>query len=77
MPTAAVGETAALGRGATHKYTVLLDDRLADAFDEKLLAVRRQMGRKVDKSQVVRELLALLDEDSTLLAQVVDRLKLR
>lgn len=63
--------------GAPRKYTVLLDDTTADAFDVRLLAIRRQVGRRVDKSEVVRELLALLDDDPTVTDQVVERLRLR
>ena len=71
------GAVPGVGGGVARKYTVLLDDQVADAFDERLLAIRRQLGRKIDKSQVIRQLLTLLDEDPTLVAQVVDRLKLR
>lgn len=68
---------APLPSGGKRKYTLLLDDEIAEAFDEQLVAIRRLVGRRVDKSQVVRELLALLQEDKALAAQVSDRLKLR
>ncbi|MEP6464411.1 MAG: hypothetical protein ABJC62_13570 [Frankiaceae bacterium] len=57
------------------KYTVILDGQAADTFDETLLRLRRQLGRRVDRSQVIRELLALVAEDEALGAQVVDRLR--
>lgn len=62
---------------ATRKYTLLLDGPGADAFDLRLLTIRRAVGRKVDKSEVIRELLAMLDDDETILGQVAERLRLR
>ncbi len=59
---------------AQRKYTVLLEAASADAFDEALLDLRRRTGKRVDKSQVVRELLALLAEDTALRKEVADRL---
>jgi len=59
----------------SRKYTVILDGQAADTFNETLLRVRRQLGRRVDRSQVVRELLALLAEDPALTGQIVDRLR--
>lgn len=58
----------------TRKYTVLLDGTAADAFDETVLTLRRRTGQRVDKSQVVRELVQLLSEDPTLVQQLADRL---
>lgn len=66
----ATGKTVA----APRKYTVLLDATRADAFDQLLLVIRRRTGKRVDKSHVVRELLALLDEDPALLGELVERL---
>lgn len=57
------------------KYTVILDGHAADTFDETVLRLRRQIGRRVDRSQVVRELLALLAEDPALADQIVDKLR--
>lgn len=56
------------------KYTVLLDDDLADSVDVALMKMRRQTGHKVDRSAVVRELLAMLTDDPTLLGAVAERL---
>ncbi|MCA1706154.1 MAG: hypothetical protein LC808_23980 [Actinobacteria bacterium] len=57
------------------KYTLLLDASIADDLHAALLQMRRQVGRPVDRSQVTRELYALLLEDPTLADQVVDRLR--
>jgi hypothetical protein len=60
------------------KFTVIFDGLAADTFDDTVLRLRRlrrQLGRRVDRSQVVRELLSLLAEDEALAAQVVDRLR--
>lgn len=57
------------------KYTVLLDAELADDFDGSLLHFRRQVGRRVDKSEVIRELVSLFNEDPSLAEQVADRLQ--
>lgn len=56
------------------KYTVLLDADLADSVDLALMKARRLTGHKVDRSAVVRELLAMLTDDPTLLDSVVERL---
>jgi hypothetical protein len=63
-----------VGGGATRKYTVLFDNEAATSFDESVLKLRRRTDKKVDKSQVVRELVILLDEDPSLLEQVASRL---
>ncbi len=63
--------------GPQVKYTVLLPQSTAQSFDERLLSIRREVGRRVDKSHVIRELLSLLEDDSELEAQVVERLKRR
>jgi hypothetical protein len=59
---------------AQRKYTVLLDSELADDFDGSLLHFRRQVGRRVDKSEVIRELVSLFNEDPTLVKEIADRL---
>ena len=55
------------------KYTVKLTT-LANQFDEDLLAIRRSIGKKVDKSEIVRILVTRLHDDPTLMAAVVDRI---
>jgi len=57
------------------KFTILLDLDVSEAFDADLSKVRRASGRTVNKSDVVRELLAALHEDPSLLRLVADRLR--
>jgi hypothetical protein len=57
------------------KYTLLLAGDVADALDADVLRMQVATGRRVGKAEVVRELVALLHEDPTLLAQVEDRLR--
>ncbi len=56
------------------KYTVLLSTHVAAEFDEDLLQLRRQTGRKVDKSEVIRILVDLLHTDERLLDSVASRI---
>jgi len=57
------------------KFTILLDLDVSEAFDADLSKVRRAADRAVNKSDVVRELLAALHEDPSLLRLVADRLR--
>ncbi len=59
---------------STRTYTVLLDATIAADFDEDLLRLRRGTGKRIDKSQVVRELVSLLHEDPALMAEITHRL---
>lgn len=55
------------------KYTVLLPlDEAAD-FDALALKARREVGRVVDKSRIVRALLLLAADDPELLGRVLAR----
>lgn len=56
------------------KYTALLDDATGVAFDELALVARRKLGRKVDKSELVRVLILLTADDASLRDQVIDQL---
>lgn len=67
-PVPAVGEE-------LRKYTIKLTPALADLSDGDVLTIRRRLGRKVDKSEVVRALLTQLHDDPTLLDTVVDSLR--
>lgn len=58
----------------TTKYTALLDDLTAVAFDELALIARRKLGRRVDKSQLMRALILLAADDASLRDQVIDQL---
>lgn len=58
------------------KYTVLIEEDLSDAADAQLLVLRRKLGKRVDRSTVVRELLAMLVEDPSISDAVAERLAL-
>lgn len=75
VATARTAPSAAPAVGPTRKYTVLLDGPTAETFDTDLTQIRRQTGRVVNKSDVIRELVHALHEDPTLLAAVADRLR--
>lgn len=55
----------------TTKYTALLDDATGVAFDELALVARRKLGRRVDKSELVRALILLAADDASLRDQVI------
>lgn len=59
------------------KYTALLDPTTAAAFDELALAARRALGRKVDKSQLMRALIMLTADDASLRDQMIEQLRHR
>jgi hypothetical protein len=64
------------GRGSApkSKFTITFDRSDAEALDEFVLQARRRLGHKVDKSQIIRTLLALAYEDEMLARTVFDRL---
>ena len=66
--------SAAQAKG-TSKFTVIFARRDAEALDEFVLRARRHAGRKVDKSEIIRALLALVHEDPTLAAAVFEKLR--
>lgn len=57
------------------KYTTLLDADTATAFDELALTARKALGRKVDKSRIVRELIMLAADDASLREQLIDQIR--
>lgn len=61
--------------GRLSKFTVQLDRQHADDFDAVVLVARRALGRRVDKSEVVRALIRLLVEDATLRSGVHEQLR--
>ncbi len=75
VATARTAPPAAPAAGPTRKYTVLLDGQTAETFDLDLAQIRRAASRVVNKSDVIRELVHVLHEDTTLLATVADRLR--
>lgn len=52
------------------KFTVILSARDAADFDALVLTARRALGRRVDKSEVVRALIGLMSNDAALRAEV-------
>ncbi len=59
------------------KFTVIFSRVEAEDFDELLLGLRRRLARRVDKSEVVRALLAICSSDPSLENQLVDHLRHR
>lgn len=59
------------------KFTVIFSREEAEAFDEFLLGARRRLGRRVDKSEVLRNLLELTYSDPSLEQQLLERLRKR
>src|SRR5690349_3740909 len=53
-------------------YTVRLNPETAASFDELALAARRKLGRRVDKSAIVRALVLLAADDASLRDQLID-----
>jgi hypothetical protein len=60
--------------GTSVKYTVLFTKADAFAADDLMTTLGRARGRKVEKSQVVRELLRMAGEDKGLRDRLLDRL---
>jgi hypothetical protein len=57
------------------KFTVLLDPDAAINFDQLALDIRRLLGRRVSKGDLVRALIALASADRTLRDQLLDELR--
>jgi len=56
------------------KYTILLSTTIANGLDEDVLNIRRKVGKKVDKSEVMRILIGMLHDDPTLSDAITARL---
>lgn len=59
------------------KFTVLLEPDAAADFDQLALDIRRLLGRRVSKGNLVRALIALAAADLTLREQLIDELRTR
>jgi hypothetical protein len=57
------------------KFTVLLDPDAAIGFDQLALDIRRLLGRRVAKGDLVRALIALAAADLTLRDQLLNELR--
>lgn len=59
------------------KFTVLLEPDAAADFDQFALDIRRLLGRRVSKGNLVRALIALAAADLTLRDQLIGELRSR
>ena len=59
------------------KFTVLLEPDAAADFDQLALDIRRLLGRRVSKGNLVRALIALAAADLTLRDQLIEELRSR
>jgi hypothetical protein len=59
------------------KFTVLLEPDAAADFDQLALDIRRLLGRRVSKGNLVRALIALAAADLTLRDQLIKELRSR
>lgn len=59
------------------KFTVLLDPDAAIGFDQLAVDIRRLLGRRVTKGDLVRALIALAAADLTLRDQLLNELRAR
>lgn len=59
------------------KFTVLLDPNAAADFDQLAVDIRRLLGRRVSKGDLVRALIALTAADPTLRGQLLHQLRSR
>ena len=57
------------------KFTVLLDPDAAIGFDQLAVDIRRLLGRRVTKGDLVRALIALAAADHTLRNQLLSELR--
>jgi hypothetical protein len=58
----------------TSKYTANLDADTATEFDGLALAARRKLGRRVDKSDILKTLIRLAADDASLRDQLIAEL---
>lgn len=57
------------------KYTILLTAAMSADLEDDALTISRQVGRRVDKSDVLRALVAMLHADPTLVDEVSRHLR--
>lgn len=70
-----IGAPPAPGAPDRRKYTVRIDAGPADRFERAVLALTVEVGRKLDKSEVMRELAEMLADDQNIAKIVADRLR--
>lgn len=71
---ASTKSTPVASREKPSKYTLLLSDGDALMWDELAMTLRRDLGRKVDKSSIVRALVYLAADDESLRRQLAETL---
>ena len=76
-PESARTEDAQQDGEALTKFTVTFDMDTADNFDRLSSQVRRLLGRSAAKADIVRALVNIASEESTLREQVADELRNR
>ena len=59
------------------KYTVRIDAEPADRFEQAVLDLSLSVGRRMDKSEAVRELMELMADDPAVAKKVADALRRR
>jgi hypothetical protein len=69
-PNASAGDGAVQAARRLSKFTVNLEPRDAEDFDALVLTARRALGHRVDKSEIVRALIALMGRDAALRQEV-------
>lgn len=74
-PTRPIAAPPAPGSADRRKYTVRIDTAAAERFERAVLTLSTEVGRKLDKSEVMRELAEALTEDSDLFKAIVSRLR--
>lgn len=57
------------------KYSVLLDPDSNAIYDQLAASARRELGRRVTKSELLRALLVLVDDDAALRGQVFEQVR--
>ncbi|MPZ64840.1 MAG: hypothetical protein GEU83_04755 [Pseudonocardiaceae bacterium] len=67
--------TPTLADAPPSKFTVLLDPEAAAGFDQLAVDIRRLIGRRVSKGDLVRALIALAADDPALHHQVLAELR--
>jgi hypothetical protein len=72
-PTTAIAP--APGEPDRRKYTVRIDAEPAERFERAVLAMIPELGRRVDKSEVMRELAELFACDPAVAKKVADALR--
>ncbi len=70
-----VAAAAAKQKPALSKFTANLDADTAAEFDGLALAGRRKLGRKVDKSDVLRAFIRLAADDASLRDQIISEIE--